>query len=357
MKRIFLIPILVMISAAAASARERHDFYDSIRCLGMGGACVAVTNDETSLIVNPAALGKLRNYYGTIIDPEIEASTNSYNMYNQNKFSQPFTLENIKPALDADRESSYHARAQVFPSFVARNFGIGLLGKYTLDAKEAADGNTIDTFYRDDLAFVLGYNLRLFDGRIKIGVNAKLINRIEVNNAALPTSGALDYESIAAEGTGLSTDAGIILTAPWAYLPTVSAVVHDIGGTSFDKASGVRMTTTGRPESVPQDIDVAVALFPIHSNWVRSAWTVQYDGLLTADRETDKAKLLHAGIEFNVADMFFVRGGYNQRYWTAGLEFSSEHFQFQLASYGEEIGDETQPIEDRRYALKTAWRF
>ena len=37
----------------------------------MGGAQVATVNDETSLLVNPAALGKLRDYFITVADPEI----------------------------------------------------------------------------------------------------------------------------------------------------------------------------------------------------------------------------------------------------------------------------------------------
>jgi hypothetical protein len=356
-KRIFLIPILMSFVFSFAEARELHEFYNGVRCLGMGGACIAVVNDETALLVNPAALGKLRDYYGTILDPEIESSSNSYRLYQENKFTAPMSLDNVKPSLDADRETNYHAKAQVFPSFVARNFGIGFLGNYTLDAKESADGTTLDTFYRNDMAFILGYSLRFFDGRVKIGFNAKLINRIEVNNSTLSATGPLDYKSIASEGTGLSTDVGLILSAPWTYLPTISAVVHDVGGTSFDKANGVRMTTATQPQSVAQDMDVAVALFPIHSNYVRSSWTLEYEGVLSASQEADKAKRIHAGLELNFGDMFFVRGGYNQRYWTAGLEFASERFQFQLASYGEEIGDNITPIEDRRYVVKTAWRF
>ena len=68
-------------------------------------------------------------------------------------------------------------------------------------------------------------------------------------------------------------------------------------------------------------------------------------------------KLIHAGMEFNFGDVFFMRAGYNQRYWTAGLELASEHFQYQLASYGEEVGTKDTPKEDRRYVFKFAFRF
>lgn len=361
MKRILWISLIQIFLIAAFSievnAQERRPFYSGVRCLGMGGACIAVTNDETALLVNPAGLGKLRDMYGTYFDPEFEFGYQAQGLYGEHAFSNPFSLEDIKSALDARRNQYYHAKAQVFPSFVARNFGIGLYGNYLLDAEMSSDGSTINTYYRNDLALALGFNFRLLDGRIKLGFNSKLINRIEVNNPTLSASGPLDYASIATEGVGLSTDAGIILTAPWTFLPTVSAVMRDIGGTSFNQSHGMRLSTSERPQLIKQDLDVAAALFPIHSNNMRSSWTVEYRGLLTAADEEDKAKLIHAGFEMNFADVFFLRAGYNQRYWTAGFEMAAESFQWQFATYGEEVGTSTSPKEDRRYNLKFAFRF
>lgn len=361
MKRILwisLIQITIFLSLLQnANAQERRSFYSGVRCQGMGGACLAVTNDETSLLVNPAALGKLRDFYGTLLDPELEFGYSTYGMYTEQSFSNPFTLEDVVGALDRKRSTYYHAKAQVFPSFVARNFGIGLYGNYLLDAEMAGDGSTINTYYRNDLAFVLGFNFRFLDGRMKLGFNTKLISRIEVSDTALSATGPLDYSTIASEGVGLSTDVALMLTAPWTYLPTVTAVVRDVGDTKFDSASGVRMTSSNRPNLVKQDLDIAAALFPIHTNNVRSSWTVEYRGLLTSADEPDKAKLLHAGLEMNFGDVFFLRGGYNQRYWTAGFELASERFQWQLASYGEEVGTVDTPKEDRRYTFKFAFRF
>lgn len=361
MKRILwisLIQITVFLSLLQdANAQERRSFYSGARCQGMGGACLAVTNDETALLVNPAALGKLRDFYGTLFDPELEFGYNTYGMYTEQSFSNPFTLEDVVGALDKKRSSYYHAKAQVFPSFVARNFGIGLYGNYLLDAEMSGDGSTINTYYRNDLAFVLGFNFRFLDGRMKLGFNTKLISRIEVSDPVLSATGPLDYSTIASEGVGLSTDVALMLTAPWTFLPTVTAVLRDVGDTKFDSASGVRLSSATRPNLVKQDLDIAAALFPIHTNNVRSSWTVEYRGLLTSADEPDKAKLLHAGLEMNFGDVFFLRGGYNQRYWTAGFELASERFQWQLASYGEEVGTADTPKEDRRYTFKFAFRF
>ncbi len=346
-----------------ASAAELREFYNGVRGLGMGDSTVAVVNDETALILNPAALGKLRDFYGTIFDPELEMGQKAINMYNAQAYSQPFTLANVVPAAVAVPGDYYHARGQIFPSFVAKNFGIGILQKYNLDLQSDVTGTNVETFYRDDLAVLLGYNFRFFDGRIKIGVTGKLISRVEINESAVPASGPLDLptlgtNSIAKEGVGIGADVGLIMTAPWTFLPTLSAVVRDVGNTTFTQMPGTRLSTsTARPTMQTQDLDVGVALFPIHKKNVRSTWTLEYRNVLTASTVDDKAKLIHGGLEFNFGDVFFLRAGYNQRYVTGGFELSSEKFQFQLATYGEEIGTATAPKEDRRYAFKLSFRF
>jgi hypothetical protein len=356
-KKILITCVTLVCLTPIANASERRAFYSGIRCLGMGGACLAVVNDETALLVNPAGLGKLKDFFGTVFDPELDISNSANSLYSSSAFTNPFSLDAIKPALDANRGTYLHSKAQVFPSFVGRNFGIGVYGNYLLDAQMSADGTTIDTYYRSDLALVTGFNFRFFDGRVKLGVNAKLIDRVEVDNSTLSSSGSLDLGSLTKEGLGLSTDVGLILAAPWMFLPTFSAVLKDVGGTSFGSGAGFRGSTALRPNLVTQDLDLALAIFPIYSSSVRSSWTVEYRGLLTGDQEADKSKLMHAGMEVNFGDLFFMRAGYNQRYWTAGFELASEHFQWQIASYGEEVGTSTANKEDRRYVLKFAYRY
>lgn len=366
-QQLFFLAILIVCFACSygreGQAQERREFYRSIRALSMGNSSVAVANDETSLLLNPAGLGKLRNFYGTILDPELELSDKTVNMYNANPFSSPWVLSEAMASAVAVPGDYFHFRGQLFPSFVARNFGIGILQKYEVDVLYDATTTQTNTFYRDDLGLILGYNLRLLDGRVKIGFNGRLVSRIEVNETALDTTQPMDLSSLgtagfAKEGVGFGADVGILLAAPWKMIPTIGAVLRDAGGTNFSMSSGQRLSQAAeRPTKVEQDLDVGISLFPIHTNNVRSVWTIEYKGLLTAQNETDKTKLMHAGFEVNLGDLFFLRGGYNQRYWTAGLELASERFQIQLASYGEEVGTSAASLEDRRYLLKLAFRF
>ncbi len=355
---------ILQLGSVTVLAQEKIDFYRGIRYLGMGGSSIAVANDETALIVNPAALGRLRDFYGTIIDPELEANKGASDIYSTKAFTQPFRLSEVVPAVVLSPQTFFHTRGHVMPSFVAKNFGIALLANYMLNAESNAAGTAVNTFYRDDLSLLLGYNLRLFEGRIKIGFTGKAISRIEVNQAALDPLTNLEIAPLAAAGTAaeglaIGADASIILAGPWTYIPTITAVIRDVGGTAFDKSYNNRLSTSiVRPASQAQDIDLGVAIFPIHTNSIRSAWSFEYRGLTSGATEPDKAKLIHTGVEFNFNDIFFVRAGMNQRYWTAGLELASEKFQLQFATYGEEIGSSSTILrEDRRYVTKFSFRF
>lgn len=351
----------IFLQTPLVEGAEYRTFYTGIRGLAMGGAQIAVVNDETALIVNPAALGKLRNFYGTVLDPELDATQNISPIYTAKSFGGLFDPTDVVPSLQQSPNENYHASAQLFPSFVGRNFGIGFYNRYLLDARVDGTGNNLDyLYYRNDVAFVLGYNLRFFDGRIKIGFNAKMNSRIEssLSNVDLTTNPDLSVAAIGQEGMGLSLDGGLILAAPWTLIPTLAVTVHDIGNTAYT-SQGVRpvANTLGPPTTVQQDMDVAMALFPIYHSGLRSTWTIEYKGVTASASDTDTSKGIHAGYELNVKDLFFIRMGYNQRYITGGLELASENFQFQVATYGEEIGTIDSLKEDRRYAFKFAFRF
>lgn len=341
-------------------ASEYRVFYRGIRAQAMGGAQVAVVNDETALIVNPSALGKLRNFYGTLFDPELDVSGSFLNLYQAQPFSNFFDPVSVAPTVLASPGTPYHADAKLFPSFVGKNFGFGVFAHYLLNTYGTNHTVLRELYYRNDLAFVLGYNLRLFDGRVKIGFNGKLVSRQEIDLTTVDTTTTtnLSVANLGKEGAGTSADASLILTGPWTYLPTLAVVVHDVGGTNFTQ-QGVRPlgNANGTPTSQTQDLDIGLSVSPIYNKFVRSTWTVEYSGYLSAQNETDPVKRYHFGYEMNFGDLFFLRAGYNQRYWTAGMELATEKFQFQVASYGEEVGTAAVNEEDRRFVAKFAFRF
>ncbi len=351
-----------LLLSALANAEERVEFYTGVRALGMGGVVVPTVNDETALISNPAALGRLRNSFFTLADPEVSGDGGAYGVGTQGPVSDLFDpLKNLE-YLNENPKDEIYTKIQFFPSFVTKNFGIGILGRYEyssyLTEREDSDSFRMRYKHTNDYSLILGYNLRIWEGRIKLGFNVRGINRIEVKETYNDNVTTIPKISdLAREGGAIASDVGLILTGPWDFLPNIAAVWRDVGNTKFNQNDGLLLDTQERPRTVRQDVDVGMSVSPIISNGTRLVIGGEFRGVLTYGDEPDIMKRVHAGVELNMYDVLFLRGGMNQRYWTAGLEFNFGLIQFQAASYGEEIGTKDSPREDRRYVGKIAIRF
>ncbi len=346
---------IYLLMAPEQSHSEVFELYRGARGQGMGGADTAVVNDETALLINPAGLGKLRDSIGTLLDPEIEFGERTSKMYFKKTFSGFTNLSAISPALDTFRTKPYHYKQQIFPSFVIKNFGIGLLIKDSMDAVMNSDGTMITANAFSDWVLATGFNFRFWDGRIKLGLTAKAINRVQISGE-FPVSQSLKVQDIGQEGYGVGTDVGLMLSAPWGWIPTLSVVARDIGDTRFNN-TGFRYKLSDKPDPLKQDADVAVAFFPIHSNRVRSSFTFEHKHVMTASEYTDKMQLYHFGWETNIADLMFVRFGMNGRYWSTGFEIASERTQFQFAYFADDASTTTTANEDRRWTFKAVFRY
>ncbi len=347
----------ILILSEPVMARERYEFYNGIRGLSMGGAAIGTVNDETALIVNPAGLGRLRDFYITIADPEVELGVQTEQVIGTG------VMDVIDPqkVLDKAKEKPgkhLHTRAQVFPSIVVPNFGIGVFAKNVVDAEVNLAGDEFTYDYTNDYAIVAGFNFRFWDGIIKVGANGRVVNRTEVRrDDILTTETGLTLNNLAASGIGVASDAGLILTLPVASLPSISGVYRDLGGTNYSLRDGMFMTTANDPARTKSTLDTALSFQPILGKRTRSIWSLELRDALNVEEEKDIMRRAHFGVELNVADAFFLRAGMNQRYWSAGFELSTGNYQFQVASYGEDIGADEAPVEDRRYVAKFAFRF
>lgn len=343
---------MTLICANASAA----DFYQGIRQMGMGGAAVAVVNDETALLLNPNGLGRLREPYVTLIDPEVTTNLDSVGTV-QDLALDAIEVDKIYDELAGRLDKNYFVRTQIFPSYATRNYGVGFLGKYDVLAKRRSSDQLLELQYTSDWAAVAGYNHSFFGGQVKLGVTGRYIDRVQYSGDVDPAAQGLDIKTLASSGTGLAADVALSVTSPTDWLPTLSVIAKDVGDTSFTLGKGLRddYTGAGDPSKIPMTVDVAVALFPIWSNSSRGTITVEYDDVTESD--TDAEKKLHAGLEINLADRFFFRGGYNKGYFTSGFEFATANFQLQLAYYGEEIGTDANPVQDDRVAIKALLRF
>ncbi len=340
----------------AQPALGDFEFYRGVRQMGMGGASIAVVNDETSVLTNPNGLGKLRDYFFTAVDPEITGSSSGTESLTETAVFGAVNPGDIYDSLDDQIADPFYFKGQVFPSVVVPNFGIGVLGKYEVLARRNAD-DSFDYNYQNDYSLNLAYNMRFWGGRVKVGFAGRLINRVEYFGTRAPTD-SLAISSFATEGMGIGVDTGITFAAPWRYLPTLTVLVRDIGNTSFTAGGGLFGNgSNGLPNTVDQSIDAAVALFPIYGKYSRGAFTVEYTGVDSASEVDEHMDRVHIGTEVNLWDAYFLRVGWHQNDWTAGLEYATGMFQFQAATYSEEVVFPNLTDSDRRVIIKFAVRF
>lgn len=333
-------------------------FFRNVRALGMGGASVAVVNDENSLFLNPAGLGRIRGPYWVVANPEIELNVPLNNAvapsYEYMKIhNDPDYL--MTKAL-ASPDTHLHARYQAASTFVTTNFGFGVFSKYTWDVEYNSSTSKYRVDHTNDWGAALGYCLRLFDGRIKIGATGKVLNRVSIAQDLPSNTTNRSMGSLVTEGGGVGLDAGILLTGPWVFLPTLGVTVHDVGDTKLNATEGYFYKPSTRPDAIKQKTNAAFAISPIVTNSLRYTITGEYHDIQNPD-QTDMYRRIHAGMEINVNDILFLRGGLNQRYYTAGLELNLGSIQLQFATYGEEIGTATANKEDRRYVAQFAFRL
>jgi hypothetical protein len=326
----FILSIL-MLATPMAHASEIFEFYTGARQQAMGGAYTATVNDETSLLSNPAGLGRIRDTIFTLADPEIDGSF---------AVTQVATISNA---------------TQVFT--IAPNFGIGLHGKYQFDAEVDTTGTNYQLDYLNDYALAMGFCLRFWGGIIKLGTSVRAVDRIEFHGVLPANSTGLEVKDIASEGLGVASDVGLTITAPVAWLPSLSGVVRDAGNTSYALGRGMFISSPTRPVDTLQTIDAGFSLSPILSNNNRMTITGEMHDVTNVRQATTTNRNIHAGVEFNFHDFFFLRGGMNQGFYTAGIELASTKFQLQATTYGEDIGTDTVPREDRRFIGKFSIRF
>lgn len=352
-----LLVVLVLLVSPLAGASEIFEFYTGARQQAMGGAYTAVVNDETAILSNPAGLGRIRDSIFTLADPEVDASFTATQVATISNFTNVFTVQGLLDSLNQNKGVPWHSKIQFFPSFVAPNFGIGLHGKYQYDAIVDETGTNFTLDYVNDYALAMGFCLRFFGGIMKLGTTVRAVDRTEYHGVLPANSTGLEVKNIASEGLGVASDVGLTLTAPIAWLPSISGVVRDAGNTSYTLSPGMFHSTATRPQDTLQTIDAGFSLSPILSNNVRMTITGEMHDVTNVRQETTSNRRIHAGMEFNFHDFFFLRGGMNQGFYTAGVELASTKFQLQATTYGEDIGTDTAPREDRRFIGKFSIRF
>lgn len=357
---------LLLLSAAIASClataaregraeSELRELYRGARAQALGGAFVAIADDEQTLFMNPAGLAGVEKPQIHYLVTDIEASTDVITSASSLSAISDASTDSINELMG----KNIYARTQITPSFIMPNFGVGILvdGQAALLAKNQAYPNIV-VGYQTTNGVQFGYGVSLSGrrgrrdatkGDFRVGIGGKVLWR----RGGYRTIGLTDLVNISSDtltsmagnfGRGIGFDAGAQYLLPLNNRLTLNlgAAMTEIGDVKF----------ASEADTQPGNLSAGVAF---RYTLPRSAFILAYDYRHILD-DTDWRKRSHLGAEIQLP-MLSLYAGLNQLNLTYGVSFDAWIFKLTAVSYLEEIGPLANQDEERRYLLRLALSF
>jgi len=337
-----------------------YEIYNGIRPLGMGNSGLAFLDDENVNFYNPAGIS-LRPYYSKtetqLINPSLGINKNIINSFS-NILSG---LNGISDFIKEESGKNYHTNFNIFPNFSTRNMSFGILLQANLDALNTG------TYFEGDLnnpvfkinntydiipCFTIG--MPLFSSIVKAGISSKIIWRAEFNEE-LPYQSMvnLSFHDDLKEGFALAVDAGIILTAPIMYLPSLALVARNIGNSKFYYYKNIMSSSSDSvPDTILQTYDLAYGMYFILLNDTKLRFAFDYRDILN-NYNKHWSQHIHTGAELSFfksqIPFLQIRTGFSQLRWSLGFGLKSKTNGFDFAFYAKELGNSLREKSDYRY--------
>lgn len=360
-----------------------HHHYQSPRALGMGDAFVAIANDYSGIMYNPAALARREDGQMNFSMDFAFAPTFFEFISDAAKAGEDADAA----ATDADRFDVYNEflskyygknfqfRMGLFEAFWARkNWGVAFIPMdLTLEYKihnQAAPSLNLRAYADTSVVYAHAKTFEnILPGSLQGGASVKFVNRGYINkqvNAFDMVSGAEVFSSTDfREGYTIDFDLGALYTPEISedsffkmlipLKPTLGLVLRNLIETGFGQSLGFFGNEGGtKPEKLYRVLDVGAKLdFP--ELWV-------FGGRMALDIRDighpafNLRKGLHLGAEFDWTMQSWWKGSYrlglNQGYLTAGISALFAVFNLDLLTYGEDVGTLKSPKENRVWMAK-----
>jgi len=369
---------IIMVQAAnAADSEYLHQPRISARVMGMGGAFTALADDYNALYYNAAGLARIQKAeFNFQIDAGLTPTVvNFYNNVSNasSTGSGGSNVSTITQLLQSNYGQHYSARAGVGATYVKSGFGVGfqpadLTAEMDVNANAGAAVG-IEAWQDSLVQFGLAWNA--FGKALSFGIAPKAVYRafIEKEELALDlaTSNTLLKASDATEGLTVDADVGVMYTIPvpesWFAKPTIAVVVRNVVddgfNTNFHLYNSNSANITNPDGYMGRRLDIGTR-FELPEFWAFKP-RVMADARDIGSRYASVDKCLHFGGElpWKVTESILgaYRVGMSEGYLTAGLSFYLSVFQFDIATYSEEIGTSNAPNQSRRYLAQFSFDF
>ncbi|WGL61408.1 hypothetical protein QEJ31_07365 [Pigmentibacter sp. JX0631] len=351
--------------------------YLSSRSLGMGGANVAVADDENSIFDNPAGIGTVNSMLKSVVKitslPNISYSTNSYTYglinQNYNYYQYPYSLidNSVK---DGSKNNVIFSRVSVFPTIIIGYFQFGILAEsyesgYTTFLASPQNSvfssgvtydRTFSEFRRDQEGFVSGFSIPLSKSFL-FGASSRIVQRetrtntIEANQNGLISQAKLQADRNINSTNGYAIDLGIIMPFKSQLSPKIGLSVLDVGDTTYQASN-----SSSHDEIEKMNVKAGFSINPNINKFVGAIFSVEEERI-NDQRVNDRDKI-HGGCELSFGDQsavnapFSIRLGYGNQNFSAGLSIFILFVRLEFATYAENVPVNGDTVNDRRYIAR-----
>jgi hypothetical protein len=344
-----LLSIISFFPSHIVLARQMPYFWKGIRPLGMGGAFTAIADDHNALFYNPAGLDKIVRPSFAVLNPLIEIGEDGQDLYDDINSTDLDDSSEVSDLLRDYMGNRQHVRATLFPHYVRKHFGFGVLAQLHIDAEvNNLQYPEVDASGAIDQAEVggLGFSF-LTNHALRLGLSAKYIQRQKIEETYTAVQIAShDFENIIEddlmEGSGFGFDLGAMYTFPLSLEPTVALVIQNIGGIDLGKAG-----------EISQQINLGTAIhyekgfLSLHAGMDLMDIMQEVNG-----HEDDFFRRLHVGTESCLWNRLSLRVGLHQGYGSFGAGLNLWILKLDYANYAEELGVYAGQRADRRHTLQ-----
>lgn len=331
--------------------------YTATRADSMGGAFVAVADDEEAIFMNPAGLAGIKGFSFNYAPVDLELSKDTVLA----GLSGATAVSSLSGnSLNAFMGKDMYTSAQFAPSLVMPNFGISLIsnGQFQLLEQNVANPNfALGYQITNGVQAAFGYSVLPKRYRMKsdlrVGVAVKMLWRqggyydlgfLQLLQFTQDPQGQL-HSMIGPYSQGIGVDVGTqyLYTVNKNLTLSTALVMTDVGDTTFSN-----------PLDQPIKSNMTLGFAATYKlKRIKFIADFDYQHIL---QDMDTASKTHMGLEMQIP-FINLDCGMDQMQFTYGASFDIWILRISAASYAQQLDSYAGQNPEQRYALRIALKF
>jgi hypothetical protein len=330
-------------------AEDDQRLYRDAYYLGRGDTGLSSTDDQQSLMYNPAGLAVGKGIYKRIIllSPNIEFSDDARTLAKELSDDDADTASILRKRVGKNE----HIGLYNLTALVLRRASLGIFNSQTTDilvhkAPEAGGLEGVKARLITSNGLVFGLAQDFFNQNLLVGGNIKYLHRGESSISANITESEelknMKSEDLIRQGLGTSIDLGLIYKIPGRLDAAIGATVNNVGTTSFSPMEKGKTA----PSRLKQVVNLGGSVSP-GTKVSRVKLLAEYWDVTNA-LGMSPLKRLHLGAEISVRDIIGFTAGLSSGWPSGGIYVDLYAARLDAGMYIQEVDDRIGVRPDRR---------